>query len=356
MAHDAGIPLDAGEARRPLIVATRALPDSTRTALTAVGELRVEEKGRPLTPEELRSAVAGADALVTYLHDRIDSSILDAAGPQLRCVANVAAGYDNVDVDALAHRGVILSNTPGVLTEATADLALAMILALTRRIGEGERLIRAGRPWRWEPGFLLGSGLAGKTLGIIGMGGIGAATARRARAFGMQIRYTGRSPISPELAAELNTGNKLELDELLAGADVVSIHCPLTPATRHLLNRERLAGMRPSAYLINTSRGAVVDEAALVDALAAGSIAGAALDVYEHEPAVHPGLLELENVVLLPHLGSATIETRTAMADLAASNVVAVMSGSPAVTPVPLPGTSGRGSSGAPDSPTGLAR
>jgi glyoxylate reductase len=355
MAHDAGIPLDMGEARRPLIVATRDLPDSTRAALSAVGELRVEEKGRPLTPEELRSAVAGADALVTYLHDQIDASVLDAAGPQLRCVANVAAGYDNVDLDVLAQRGIILSNTPGVLTEATADLAMAMILALTRRIGEGERLIRAGRPWRWEPGFLLGSGLAGKTLGIIGMGGIGTATARRARAFGMHIRYTGRSPISPELAAELDTGNGLELGDLLSEADIVSIHCPLTPATRHLLNSERLGAMRASAYLINTSRGAVIDEAALVDALAAGSIAGAALDVYEHEPDVHPGLLALENVVLVPHLGSATIETRTAMADLAASNVVAVMSGAPAATPVPLPGMPGRGGSDASGRVTGLA-
>jgi lactate dehydrogenase-like 2-hydroxyacid dehydrogenase len=278
--------------------------------------------------------VAGAHALVTLLHDRVDGELLDAAGPQLRCVANVAVGYDNIDVAAARRRGVTVTNTPGVLTDATADLAIALILGVTRRLGEGERLLRTGTPWSWEMFFLLGRGLAGKTLGIIGLGAIGRATARRARAFGMEVAYAGRRRAAEEVERELGGARYLSLEELLGSADVVSIHCPLTPETHHLLNAERLTHMRPEAYLINTARGPIVDEAALVEALRAGGIAGAALDVFEHEPELHPGLRELDNVFLAPHLGSATIETRTAMAVLAARNVGAVLSGQRALTPV----------------------
>jgi glyoxylate reductase len=237
-------------------------------------------------------------------------------------------------VPAAAQRGVIVTNTPGVLTDATADLAMALILSATRRLGEGERRVRSGEPWSWDMFFLLGHGLTGKTLGVIGLGEIGQATARRARAFGMKIAYSARHRAPEEVEQALGGARKLELDELLASAAVVSIHCPLTPQTRHLIDARRLALMGSDAYLVNTARGPIVDEQALAQALRAGSIAGAALDVFEHEPAVDPGLLELDNVVLIPHLGSATIETRTAMAVLAARNAIAVLAGQPPPTPV----------------------
>jgi len=240
---------------------------------------------------------------------------------------------DNVDAEACARRGVVVSNTPGVLTEATADIAFALILMSTRRLGEGERLIRARTPWSWSMFFMLGTGLQGKTLGIVGLGKIGQATARRARAFGMEIVYAGRRRAAEDVEAELSA-RFLPLDELLTTADVVTLHCPLSAETRHLIDAAALARMQPSSHLVNTTRGPVVDEAALAEALRAGAIAGAGLDVFEREPEVHPDLLELENVVLIPHLGSATIETRTAMGVLAAENVVAVLGGSAPVTPV----------------------
>ena len=248
-------------------------------------------------------------------------------------VANVAVGYDNVDVAACVARGVEVTNTPGVLTEATADIAMSLILMSTRRLGEGERIVRAGTPWRFALDFLLGAGIQERTLGIVGLGGIGQATARRARAFGMRIVYSGRRPA--EVAVEDALGARfVPLDELLRCADVVSLHCPLTAETRHLIGAAELGAMKRSAFLVNTTRGPVVDEGALARALQDGEIAGAGLDVYEREPAVHPGLLERENVVLLPHLGSATIETRTAMAVLAARNVAAILGGGPPLTPV----------------------
>lgn len=316
------------------VVVTRRIPESAVALLRDAAEVWVSPHDRALTRGELLEAVAGADALVTMLHDRIDRQILDAAGPQLRCIANVAVGYDNVDVDAASEHGVIVTNTPGVLTDATADLAMALILAVTRRLGEAERLLRAGTPWSWDMFFMLGTELAGKTLGVIGLGSIGQATARRALAFGMSVAYSGRRRATEEVERSLGGARYLELEQLLAEADVVSIHCPLTPGTRHLIDAERLQQMRPSAYLVNTSRGPIVDEPALVEALRTGQIAGAALDVFEHEPEVHPGLLELENVVLAPHLGSATIETRTAMAVLAARNAIAALNGDPPLTPV----------------------
>ncbi|HEY2600217.1 MAG TPA: D-glycerate dehydrogenase [Thermoleophilaceae bacterium] len=318
---------------RPRVVVTRRIPEPALELLRAETDLWVSEHDRPLTTDELHEAVAATDALVSMLHDRIDDAVL-AAGEQLKVVANVAVGYDNIDVEAATARGVIVTNTPGVLTDATADLAMGLILAITRRLGEGERLLRSDRPWAWNMFFMLGTGLQGKTLGIVGLGQIGAATARRARAFGMEIVYSQRRPAEPALEEELGGARRLELDELLASADVVSLHVPLTPDTHHLIDAERLAKLGQNAYLVNTARGPIVDEGALVEALKSGSIAGAALDVFEREPELHPGLAELENVVLTPHLGSATIETRTAMAELAARNTLAVLAGERPPTPV----------------------
>jgi glyoxylate reductase len=315
------------------IVVTRRIPEPAIELLEGAGDVWVSPHDRPLATDELHAAVAGADGVVTLLHDRVDDAFLDAAGSRLRIVANAAVGYDNIDVPACARRGVFVSNTPGVLTEATADLAFALILMATRRLGEGERLIRARTPWSWSMFFMLGSGIQGKTLGVVGLGKIGLATARRARAFGMEIAYAGRRRAPAEIETEL-AARFLPLEELLAQADVVSLHCPLSAETHHLIDAEALGRMKPSAYLVNTTRGPVVDEAALAEALRAGTIAGAGLDVFEREPEVHEALLGLENVVLIPHLGSATVETRTAMGVLAARNVVAVLGGDAPVTPV----------------------
>jgi len=311
----------------PRVVVTRALPEPALASLRESGaDVWVSPEDRALAPDELHAAIRGADAAVTMLHDTVDAAFLDAAGDRLRVIANVAVGYDNVDVDAARSRGVAVTNTPGVLTDATADLAIALLLAVTRRLGEAERLIRSGEPWAWSIDFMLGRGLRGKTLGIVGYGDIGRAVAARARAFGLEVVYTKRS--------RGDEPGQVELGELLARSHVVSLHCPLTPETRHLIDADALAAMRDDAYLINTARGPVVDEPALAAALRDGVIAGAGLDVFEHEPQVHPDLLGLENVVLIPHLGSATVETRTAMAELAAANVVAVLAGDDPPTPV----------------------
>jgi lactate dehydrogenase-like 2-hydroxyacid dehydrogenase len=311
---------------------TVRLPAAAADLLSSNAEVWFSPHERALTSAELYAAVAGRDGAVVSLANRIDDAFLDAAGPGLRVVANVGVGYDNIDVPACTARGVTVTNTPGVLTDATADLAFALILMVTRRLGESERLVRAGLPWAFGLDFMLGTGITGKTLGIVGLGQIGAAVARRARAAGMEIVYTQRHPAAAELEARF-----LPLDELLATSDVVSIHAPLTTNTRHLIDAAALARMKPTAFLVNTSRGAVVDEAALVEALRNRTIAGAGLDVYEHEPAIQPGLLELENVVLLPHLGSATVETRTAMAVLAVRNALAVARGEEPLTPVNQP-------------------
>jgi glyoxylate reductase len=307
----------------PRVAVTRRLPEPALAALRGSGaDVWVSEEDRALEPEELHAAVRGADAAVVMLHDRIDAAFLDAAGERLRIVANVAVGYDNVDVEEVRSRGVRLTNTPGVLTDATADLAIALMLAITRRLGEGERLIRSRERWAWAIDFMLGRGLRGKTLGIVGYGEIGRAVADRARVFGMEVIYTRRGEGGVDLA------------ELLERSHVVSLHCPLTEETRHLIDADALRAMRDDAYLVNTARGPVVDEAALASALREGVIAGAALDVFEAEPEVHPALLDLDNVVLVPHLGSATEETRTAMAELAAANVLAVLRGDEPPTPV----------------------
>jgi glyoxylate reductase len=284
-------------------------------------------------PDDVRDEqLATATTAVTLLTNRVDAAFLDAA-PNLRHVANVAVGYNNIDVPACTARGVTVTNTPGVLTDATADIAMALVLMTTRRLAEGERLIRSGEPWKWGMFMMLGTGIQGRTLGIVGMGAIGQALADRARAFGMHVVYQNRNTVAPEVEQRLGA-SRLELDELLAVSDVVSINCPYTDETHHLIDQRALSHMKPTAYLINTARGPIVDEAALVEALEAGRIAGAGLDVFEHEPQVHPGLIPRDDVVLIPHLGSATEETRGAMAKLAADNVVAVLSGAAPLTPV----------------------
>lgn len=318
---------------QPLFAVTNRIPEPAVEMLREAGEVRIDEREEAIPRADLLELVAGADAVLTLLHDRVDEEMLEAAGPGLRCVANVAVGYDNVDLAAAARRGVVVTNTPGVLDDATADLTLALLLAATRRIAEGDRLMRSGQDWTWGMGFMLGSGLRGKLLGIVGLGGIGARVAERARAFGMEIAYHSRQPAPAAVVAALEA-ERLPLERLLAEADVVSLHCPLTPETHHLIGAAELATMKPSAVLINAARGPVVDERALAEALAAGEIAAAGLDVYEHEPQVEPGLLGLDNVVLTPHLGSATVETRTAMAELAARNAIAAVRGEAPPTPV----------------------
>jgi glyoxylate reductase len=318
----------------PTFAVTVSLPGRAPEMLAGAGEVRSRPEVERLGREELLALVEGVDVALTMLYDRVDEELLEAAGAGLRGICNVAVGFDNVDLAACARRGIVVTNTPGVLDDATADIAFGLILAAVRRLGEGERLVRDGRPWQWGMGFMLGHGLHEKRLGILGLGGIGSRVAHRGRAFGMEIAYTSRSE-SPH-AAELEA-TRLDLDELLATADVLSLHAPLTPETRHLIGARELALMKPTATLVNTSRGAVVDEAALVEALKEGVIASAGLDVFEHEPEVHPGLLELENAVLVPHLGSATVETRAAMAELAARNAIAVAADVPPPTPVPLP-------------------
>jgi glyoxylate reductase len=282
---------------RPRVFVTRRVPESVRVELERSFEVDLHEEELPPSREELLARAAGCDGLVTMLTDRVDAELLEAAGPQLRVVANYAVGLDNVDLDECERRGIAVANTPDVLTEATAEMAIALMLALTRRVAEGDRFLRRREPWRWAPTFMLGRGLAGMTLGIVGYGRIGQAVAPLAEAHGMDVVHTGELP----------------LGELLATADVISLHVPLTQETRHLVGRPELERIKPTAYLVNTSRGAVVDEEALVEALIDGRIAGAALDVFEREPEVGERLLAMENVVLVPHLASATHEAREAM-------------------------------------------
>ena len=307
---------------KPPVLITRKLPSSVIARLEASCYVERFEGDGNMPHETLLARIAGKQGLISLITDSVDAATL-AAGTDLRVVANVGVGYNNIDVAAARQRGIVVTNTPDILTDATADFTMALILAVTRRLGEGERLIRR-REWSgWALDQLLGMQLGGKQLGIIGFGRIGRAVAARAAAFGMTIAHTSR------------TGDGMPLDRLLATSDVVSLHVPLTADTRHLIGQPELARMKRTAYLVNTTRGPVVDETALVWALKNRLIAGAALDVYEREPEVHNELPTLENVVLAPHLGSATTETRTAMADLAARNVIAVLSGEPPLTPVP---------------------
>jgi glyoxylate reductase len=313
---------------KPPILVTRRLPASVLARLEAVCDIDLHTGAEAMPREELLSRLAGKHALVCLLTDTIDQAVLDAAGPGLRIVANVAVGYNNIDVPACRASGVVATNTPDVLTNACADFTWALILAVTRRLGEGERVVRRGEWKGWSLDYMLGMELRGKQLGIAGMGRIGRAVAERAPAFGMSIAY------ADEYEANIPGAVRMPVDRLLSTSDVVTLHVPMTDGTRHLIDQKALTRMKRTAYLINTSRGPVVDEAALAWALRERLIAGAALDVYEREPIVHPDLLGLENVMLIPHLASATTETRTAMADLAASNVLAVLNGQPPLTPV----------------------
>ena len=282
-------------------------------------ELRIHDSERPPDRSELLAGARGCSGLLTMLSDQVDEELLTAAGEGVRIVANYAVGYDNVDVDAATRRGIFVANTPGVLTEATAELTVALMLDLSRRVCEGDRFLRSSEEWNWAPTFMLGPTLRGRTLGIVGLGRIGSEVGRLGRELGMRVVYT--TPGGPRPSPY----EWLPLAELLDCADVVSLHCPLLPETRHLIGREELRSMRREAFLVNTARGPVVDEDALVEGLAAGEIAGAALDVFEHEPAVHEGLLGLDNVVLTPHLGSATQDTRTAMGMLCVSALKSVL-------------------------------
>lgn len=294
-------------------------------------DLNVYDGPRPQPRDRLLKAIAPCDGLLCTIFDKIDEEIL-AAAPRLRVVAQFGVGYDNLNVEAATRRGVLVTNTPNVLTDATAELAWALLLTAARRLGEGERLLRAGKWTGWDPGQLRGTAVAGKTLGIVGAGRIGAAMALMSAGFRMNVLYSA-SRTNLELEEKLKARH-VPLDELLAQSDFISIHVPLKPETRHLIGKGEIAKMKPTAVLINTSRGAVIDEAALAEALKARRIAAAGLDVYENEPRVTPGLLELENVVLAPHLGSATRETRDAMGRLAAENLVRVLKGEAPITPV----------------------
>jgi glyoxylate reductase len=311
---------------RPPVLLTRRLPAPVLRRLAEACELDLWTGDGVMPRAELLARVAGRAGLVALLTDRVDAELLDAAGPTLRVVANYAVGYDNVDLDACTARGVLVSNTPDVNTEATADLAWALLLAAARRVAEGDRFLRGGRPWVWSPELLLGVELHGKALGVVGLGRIGRAVARRAAGFAMRVLYTSGHRLAAAEEAALGVAWR-ELDDLLAEADFVSLHAALTPATRHLIGAEQLRRMKPTAVLVNTARGPLVDEAALARALAAGELAAAGLDVFEREPQVHPDLLGLDNVTLLPHLGSATVETRTAMGMVAADNLLAALAG-----------------------------
>jgi len=317
----------------PRIIVAGHIPDAGLDVLRPHGYVWGWKHDDPIGVEQLYERITGADAVLTLLTTKVDAAFLDAAGPQLKVVSNVAVGYNNIDVAECRQRGVVATNTPGVLTDATADIAMALILMVTRRLGEGERIVRSKQPWQWGMFMLLGSGIQGRRLGIVGMGAIGQAVARRARAFGMTIAYTNRRAVAADIEVELQA-DRLDLDELLATSDVVSINCPYSAETHHLIGPDQFELMRPSAHLVNTARGPIVDEVALVEALRSGAIAGAGLDVYEHEPMLEPGLDELDNAVLIPHLGSATTETRAAMATLAARNAVAVLGGQPPLTPI----------------------
>jgi glyoxylate reductase len=286
-------------------------------------EVRVHESEVKPTADEIAATAAGCAGIVPLVRDAIDAALLDRL-PRLRAIANYGVGYDNIDVDAATARGILVTNTPDVLTDATADLTFALLLAVARRLGEGEAMVRAGEFHGWSPTMLVGADIAGATLGLVGFGRIAAAVGRRARGFGMQLLHTARHD---HAQAEALGSRRVELDELLSSSDFVSIHVPLTEETRHLIDADALRKMKPTAYLLNTARGPIVDEAALAEALAMAVIAGAGLDVYEREPEVHAGLLELKNVVLLPHLGSASVGAREGMSRLAADNMIAALSG-----------------------------
>jgi len=308
----------------PLLYISRVLPEPVMNAARRRYRLLWEPTEQAPSDEDRRKGFAEADAVICTLGDRVDAALL-AGATRLKIVANYAVGYNNIDVAAARARGIVVSNTPDVLTDATADLAWALLLAVARRVVEGDRLLRAGSWSGWAPTQMLSTEVTGKTLGIVGMGRIGQAVARRAAGFRMPVIYASRRPVAPQ-----DGWIHMPVDDVMAGADFLSLHVPLTDATRHLIGARELALMKPTAFLINTARGPVVDESALVTALQHGTIAGAGLDVYEREPAIEPGLTTLPNVVLLPHLGSATVATRIRMGMICLENIAAVLQGQPA--------------------------
>ncbi len=313
--------------KRPLVVVTRKLPEVVEARMMELFDTRLNDSDAPMSREQLREALASADVLVPTVTDRIDAALLAHAGPRLKLIANYGTGVDNIDVDAAYKRGITVTNTPGVLTEDTADMTMALILAVSRRLVEGERLVRSGAWQGWSPTSMLGHRLWGKRLGILGMGRIGVAVARRARAFGLSIHYHNRRRVHESLEEELEATYWESLDQMLARIDILSVNCPHTPATYHLLSARRLKLLRPHAIIVNTSRGEVIDEAALTRMLRNREIAGAGLDVFEHEPAINPKLRELPNVVLLPHMGSATIEGRIEMGEKVIINIKTFVDG-----------------------------
>jgi glyoxylate reductase len=312
---------------RPLVIVTRKLPDVIETRMMELFDTQLNIADRPLGQAELIEAVKTADVLVPTVTDRIDARILAQANPKLQLIASFGTGVDHIDLASARQRGITVTSTPGVLTEDTADMTLALVLAVSRRLAEGERIVRDGRWEGWSPTWMLGHRIWGKRLGIIGMGRIGQAVANRARAFGLSIHYHNRNRLPAEVEEELEATYWESLDQMLARMDFVSVNCPHTPATYHLLSARRLKLLQPHAYVINTSRGEVIDENALVRMLSAGELAGAALDVFEHEPAINPKLVAMENVVLLPHMGSATIEGRIDMGEKVIINIKTFVDG-----------------------------
>ncbi len=307
--------------KRLSVVVTRRLPEVVETRMKELFDITLRDPDTPMTRDELVGALAQADVLVPTITDSVDAGLLAQAGPRLRLIANYGAGVDHIDVATARQRGILVSNTPGVVTEDTADMVLALILSVTRRIPEGLAEMQAGAWKGWSPTSHLGGRLGGRRLGILGMGRIGQAVARRARAFGLQVHYHNRRRLRPETEAELEATYWESLDQMLARMDIISVNCPHTPSTFHLLNARRLKLLKPTAVIVNTSRGEVIDENALTRGLREGSIAGAGLDVYEHGADINPRLRELPNVVLLPHMGSATLEGRIEMGEKVILNV-----------------------------------
>ena len=314
-------------ARKPKVIVTRKLPDPVETRMRELFDTELNLTDQPMSRAELEAAVGRADVLAPTITDRIDAALLDKAGPQLKLIANFGAGVDHIDVTAATERGITVTNTPGVLTEDTADATMALIMAVARRIVEGANITQAGDFKGWSPTWMLGRRITGKRLGIIGMGRIGQAVARRAKAFGLQIHYHNRKPVSLRIAEELEATYWESLDQMLARMDIISVHSPHTPATYHLLSARRLKLLQPHAIVINTARGEIIDENALADLLAAGKIAGVGLDVFEFEPAINPKLLKQPNAVLLPHMGSATLEGRIDMGEKVIINIRTWMDG-----------------------------
>jgi glyoxylate reductase len=319
------------KSKKPLVVVTRKLPDSVELRMRELFDARLNDSDEPMSPNELAEAVKAADVLVPTVTDEIDASVLSKAGEQLKLIANFGNGVDNIDVATAVQRGITVTNTPRVLTEDTADMTMALLLAVPRRLVEGAQILTTDKDWAgWTPTWMLGHRIWGKRLGIIGMGRIGQAVARRARAFGLQIHYHNRRRVAPKIEEELDATYWESLDQMLARMDIVSVNCPHTPGTYHLLSARRLKLLRPHAYIVNTARGEIIDENAMARMLEAGEIAGAGLDVFEQEPAVNPKLVKLARagkVVLLPHMGSATLEGRIDMGEKVIINIRTFMDG-----------------------------